>query len=63
MIKVTCCNFKCDKVNCENYVYCGNWKCTKYECGRHHLKQPWNVPINTYNWSPDKKGECDGYYE
>lgn len=45
----------------EEMVYCGNWKCTIYECERHHLRQPWNVPILTRNWEPDKKGnKCDG---
>lgn len=58
---VKCCNLKCEKTDCDSFIFCGNWKCTKYECIRHHLKQPWNIPINTRNWSPNKKGECDGY--
>ena len=42
------------------FVYCGNWKCTIYDCERHHLKQPWNVPIRTRNWEPKKGNKCDG---
>lgn len=44
----------------EEMVYCGNWKCTIYECERHHLRQPWNVPIRTRNWEPKKGNKCDG---
>lgn len=44
----------------EEMVYCGNWKCTIYDCERHHLKQPWNVPILTRNWEPKKGNKCDG---
>ena len=44
----------------EEMVYCGNWKCTIYDCERHHLKQPWNVPIRTRNWEPKKGNKCDG---
>ena len=44
----------------EEIVYCGNWKCTIYECERHHLRQPWNVPIRTRNWEPKKGNKCDG---
>lgn len=44
----------------EEMVYCGNWKCTIYECERHHLRQPWNVPIRTHNWELKKGNKCDG---
>lgn len=44
----------------EEMVYCGNWKCTIYDCERHHLRQPWNVPIPTRNWEPKKGNKCDG---
>ena len=44
----------------EEMIYCGNWKCTIYDCERHHLKQPWNVPIRTRNWEPKKGNKCDG---
>lgn len=44
----------------EEMIYCGNWKCTIYECERHHLRQPWNVPIRTRNWEPKKGNKCDG---
>lgn len=44
----------------EEMVYCGNWKCTIYDCERHHLRQPWNVPILTRNWEPKKGNKCDG---
>ena len=44
----------------EEMIYCGNWKCTIYDCERHHLRQPWNVPIRTRNWEPKKGNKCDG---
>jgi len=49
-----------NKESDEEMIYCGNWKCTIYDCERHHLKQPWNVPIRTRNWEPKKGNECDG---
>ena len=60
MIIVAECKVQKQKKREEEMVYCGNWKCTIYECERHHLRQPWNVPIRTRNWEPKKGNKCDG---